>query len=361
MDDIDGAATFPTYPAEHRRGRRDGYSHVSVDWMVKHLRFANIQWWAETHRGNVSTAIEQAAMALALGKCSYAVVWRAMNMPKTSGYHAVHDERYATGDLAYSLPYGFTSGPIGFALTYNRYMQLYGAKREHMAALTLAARRGAQLNPHAHLAGIPLTFDDYMGARMIADPMSLLDCDIPVDGAGAIVLARAERATALPHDPAYIAGFGQARFANRTVETLSGPTGPEGFEICRVTAETIGTSLWRSAGFGPSDVDGAMLYDGFAPDVYFWLEGMGFCDEGEAFEFIQNGRIEIDGEFPINTFGGNLSEGRLHGIGHWIEATLQVQARAGERQIKGAHNIAVATGLLGSGSGAVLSRSPRTR
>jgi acetyl-CoA acetyltransferase len=101
-----------------------------------------------------------------------------------------------------------------------------------------------------------------------------------------------------------------------------------------------------------------MLYDGFSPDIYFWLEGLGFCAEGEAFEFVQDGRIEIGGEFPVNTFGGNLSEGRLHGIGHWIEAALQVQGRAGERQIPRAEHVAVATGMLNAGSGAIVSRSP---
>ncbi len=111
----------------------------------------------------------------------------------------------------------------------------------------------------------------------------------------------------------------------------------------------------------PEEVNAAMLYDGWAPDVYFWLEGLGFCGRGEAWQFIQDGRIDIDGgDFPINTFGGNLSEGRLHGMGgHWIEATLQIQGRAGQRQIRTAENILVATGLTFHGSGAMLSRNPR--
>jgi acetyl-CoA acetyltransferase len=137
----------------------------------------------------------------------------------------------------------------------------------------------------------------------------------------------------------------------------TGTLGPDLFDECRHTALTIGRSLWDTSGLLPGDMDGAMLYDGFAPDIYFWLEGLGFCKEGEAFDFIQDGRIELGGQLPVNTFGGNLSEGRLHGIGHWIEGALQIQGRAGERQIRDAENIVVATGLLGHGSGAVLSRS----
>jgi acetyl-CoA acetyltransferase len=124
------------------------------------------------------------------------------------------------------------------------------------------------------------------------------------------------------------------------------------------TAETIGHGIWRSSGLRPGEVDAAMLYDGYSPDIYFWLEGLGFCKAGEAFEFIQGGRIEIDGELPINTFGGNLGEGRLHGMGHWVEATLQIQGRAEQRQIAKARNIIVATGLIGHGSGAMLSKAP---
>jgi acetyl-CoA acetyltransferase len=119
------------------------------------------------------------------------------------------------------------------------------------------------------------------------------------------------------------------------------------------------------AGLTVADIDGAMLYDGFAPDIYWWLEGLGFCDRGEAFEWIQDGRIAIDGEFPINTFGGQVSEGRLHGIGHWVEGVRQIQGCAddqpgdGARQIPDVENILVATGMLGHGVGVILSTEPR--
>jgi acetyl-CoA acetyltransferase len=359
LGDIDGVATFPLYPGGNEVAR-DGHTHVSVRWMANSLGLGNLTWWAESEGGNISTAIEQAVMALAHGRCKYALVWRALHMPRQGSYQPEFgDAAQARGALAYSLPYGFSGAVMGFALAYMRYLKQYGARREHMAAVALASRRGANKNPHAIFRDRPLTRGEYMDSKVIADPLCLYDCDIPVDGAGAIVLARADQARDLPHPPAYVTGLGQAGYIGHRAPAGIGALGPDLFDECRHTAATIGRSLWETSGLRPEDIDGAMLYDGFAPDIYFWLEGLGFCKEGEAFAFVQDGRIERDGQLPLNTFGGNLSEGRLHGIGHWIEAALQVQGRAGERQIKDAENIVVATGMLNNGSGAVLSRSAR--
>jgi acetyl-CoA acetyltransferase len=228
-----------------------------------------------------------------------------------------------------------------------RYQKLYGAKREHLAAYALAARRGANRNPRALFFDRPLTMVEYMSCRMIADPLCLYDCDIPVDGAAAVVITSAEHAMDLKVPPAHVSGVGQAGW---------NPAAVTSYDDIVHTACSLGERLWFSSHLRPSDIDGAMLYDGFAPDIYFWLEGFGFCATGEAYDWIQNGRIDLGGELPINTFGGSLSEGRLHGMGHWVEAALQVQGRAGGRQIMNAGHVLVATGLLGHGSGAILSR-----
>ncbi|WP_198430742.1 thiolase C-terminal domain-containing protein [Rhodococcus rhodochrous] len=359
VDDIDGAATYPRLPQTGSTPRVDGMTHVSVDWMVRHLGARSVRWWAQPEYGNVSTAIESAVRALADGRCDYAVVWRALHLPKAGSYQTSHNRQEARGELAFTAPYGYSGAAGMFAMAYTRYQQLYGATREHMAALVLAQRRGALLNPHAHFKDTPLTLDEYMAARTIAEPLCLFDCDIPVDGAGAIVLARADRAADAPNPGAWVTGLGQSGIGQPGTFALGAAPSADLYERCRMTARTIGDSLWETSGLKPEDIGGAMLYDGFAPDVYIWLEELGFCKEGEAFEFIQGGRVEIHGELPINTFGGSLSEGRLHGIGHWIEATLQVQGRAGARQISNAENVVVATGLLNHGSGAVLSRSSR--
>ena len=162
---------------------------------------------------------------------------------------------------------------------------------------------------------------------MIAYPFCLYDCDIPVQGAVAIVLTTAERARDLKPRPAYIAGYGQ-----RLAFEVAGRIGSlsnymeGGSSSARLT--------WERSGFTPKDVDVAQIYDGFSASVIYGLESYGFCQEGEALDFIQDGRMELDGELPLNTFGGSLSTGRIHGLWHIIEGALQASGRAGERQVK---------------------------
>jgi acetyl-CoA acetyltransferase len=365
LGDIDGLSTFPE-SAGPGVGPEPGVSAAPVSWMVEGLGIEQVDWWANGG-GNISTAIGYAIHALATHSCNYVLVWRAMHQPRSGAFgsgssrapsapEAPKPVPRVSGDAAYAQPYGITDAPIFMAPNYMRYMRLSGAKREHMAAYAVTMRANAHKNPQAIFRDVPLTFDDYMNARMIADPLCLFDCDMPVDGAGAIVLARAELAKDLKQPPAYLTAFGSGGWDWRTRP-------PE--EFSDSTAGNLGRTLWASTHLRPSDMDGAMFYDGFSPDIYWWLEGLQFCERGTAFEFIQDGRIAIDGELPINTFGGQVSEGRLHGIGHWIEATRQIQGRAdnepgdGARQIPDAENILVATGMMMSGCGAILSKEPR--
>jgi acetyl-CoA acetyltransferase len=346
--DIDGIVTYPELPSTGHAPPADGFDVVTTAWMIRNLGLTTLNYWGESGAGNISTAIGSAIQAVASGACSYVLAFRALHLPRDGSYTQFRGE-VATGSAAYSAPYGLSHWPLAFALNYMRYQKLYGAKREHLAAYALAARRGANKNPYAFFHDTPMTMDDYMSCRMVADPLCLYDCDIPVDGAAAVIITSAERARDLKVPPAYVTGLGQAAWS---------PFAPAQYDDLQNTAATLGKQIWESSGLRPSDVSGAMLYDGFTPDIYFWLEGFGFCGRGEAYEWIQNGRIEQDGELPINTFGGNVSEGRLHGMGHWVEATLQVQGRAAERQIPDARHVVVATGILGHGSGALLSSEP---
>lgn len=349
LRDVDGLTTYPELPAAGHGAARDGVDVVTTGWMIRNLGISHLNYWGQAGAGNISTAIGEAIHAVVTGCCETVVIFRALSNPRGGSYSQFVGNQ-ASGAAALTAPYGAVHAPLVFALNYYmRYQRLFGARREHLAAYALAARRGANLNPGAVFSDVPLTFDDYMSCRMISDPLCLYDCDMPVDGALAIVVSSAARARSLPNPPAYIIGYGQASWAPQAapIEQLYHRT------------RTLGAQLWESSGLTPRDVDAAMLYDGFAPDIYFWLEGMGFCERGTAYEWIQDGRIEMDGELPINTFGGNLSEGRLHGIGHWLEGALQVQGRAAGRQVRDAEHVIVATGLLGRGSGVVLSREPR--
>ena len=364
LKDIDGISNWPATDGQGV-GPVDGWTNAKLQWMVEGLGIEQVNWWGNGGGGNISAAVGHSILAIAAGLCDYVLVYRAMWQPRSGrgsgtrraggGAAEPRPAPRVSNEAAYSDPFGI-GVPSGFASSYMRYMKLYGAKRHHMAAYALAARRGANNNPNALFKDQPMSYEDYMECRMVADPLCLYDCDIHVDGAAAMVLARADKAKDLKQKPAYVTAYGTAGWDWRVRP-------PE--EWMYASSGNMGRTLWAGTDLKPSDIQGAQLYDGYSPDIYWWLESMGFCERGEAFEFIQNGMIERTGGFPVNTFGGNVSEGRLHGMGHWVEAVKQVQGRAdnlpgdGARQIANVENHMVCTGMLGHGVGVILSTEPR--
>lgn len=346
--DIDGLATYPDAPYRGA-GNVDGVDVVTATYIIRHLEPApSIKWYVMTEQGGIPTAVIEAVNALIAGACNYAVVWRAMHQPQGT-YGAVR-EALARGESQFTVPYGFAAAFQSHALTYRRYLDRYGAKREHLGALVVSQRKNANKNENAHFYSTPMTLEDYANARMIADPLCLFDCDIPVEGAAAIVLTTADRARNLPNPPAYVAGYGQ-----NTIRRPSMIVYP--LEDYYENGSNLASKIWERSGLSPSDVDVAELYDGFAPSAMYWLEAAGFCGRGEGFEFIQDGRIELGGELPVNTHGGSLSEGRMHGMGHIVEAVRQVTGRAGTRQVEDAGVALVTEGSpMQKGSGLLFTR-----
>ncbi|MSQ26887.1 MAG: hypothetical protein EXR51_01945 [Dehalococcoidia bacterium] len=350
LTDIDGLAAFPEAPYRGA-GSTDGIDLVSVEYLLRHLKAApEIQWYAEIEMGMVLSAVAEAANALIAGACTHALVWRALHQP--GGAYGAVRTRYAAGETQFLTPFGFGSSFQPHAFAYQRYLSLHGAEREAMATLVVSQRANANRNPRAHFRDQPMTRDDYLNARMIADPLCLFDCDIPVEGAVAVVLTTAERARDLPNPPAYLRAYGQntVRRPNLMPYTMAD---------YMESGASIAGKLWERSGLRPEDVDVAELYDGFSPSVYYWLESSGFCGRGEAWQFVQDGRIELGGKLPVNTHGGALSEGRLHGMGHLAEAVLQVTGRAAGRQVE---DCRVALATAGSpmlrGSGVLLTSEP---
>jgi acetyl-CoA acetyltransferase len=346
---IDGLATYPEAPFLGA-GNRDGVDIVSVSWIINHLPLApEVRWYAQIETGMIAAPVIEGAHALMAGACDYVLIWRAMHQPRS--YGAFGSAR-AAGDAQFLAPWGCISVIQSHALAWRRYMHQYGATREHLCTLAVNSRRNANLNPRAFFYAKPMSREDYFAARPIAEPFCLFDCDVPVEGCVALVMTSAERARDLRHPPAYLAGHG--------LNTVSRPPllfyTLDDYIAC---GQSLAGKLWSSAGLGPADMDAAELYDGFAPSALYWLEAAGFCKRGEAYEFIQDGRIALEGEMPVNTFGGSLSEGRLHGMGHIAEAVFQVTGRAGRRQVPDA---AAACAIDGSpmlrGSGIVVTRDP---
>src|SRR5688572_23517727 len=326
LEDIDGLSTYPELPATGHT-EVDGISIVSVNCMMAMLKLPNLTWHIQVGSVNIGGAVQQAVNALLAGVCKYAVVWRAMHNPK--GTYQNLPGQFAAGATQFTGPYGFGGPGQGMAVAYTRYLEKNNQTRDKMVTLAITQRNHGLKNPHSYFK-VPLTREDYFDSRMVAYPFCLYDCDIPVQGAVAIVLTTAERARDLKPKPAYLAGYGERlhfEVAGRIGSLASYMEG--GASSAKLT--------WERSGFSPKDVDVAQIYDGFSASVLYGLESYGFCKEGEALDFIQNGRMELDGELPLNTFGGSLSTGRIHGLWHIIEGVLQASGRAGERQVKDAN------------------------
>lgn len=319
---IDGLSTFPLLPASTAHPNVDGQDIVTTGYIAQHLGIRP-RWYNNYQGGGqIGSSVIMAVNAIATGAADYVLVHRALHNPP-GRYHAFKSN-LAPGPRQWTAPYGH-SGPAMVALPYQQYMQRYGATREEMATLVVNSRRNVANNPLAYWYQKPIERDDYLNARWVAEPMSVLDCDIPVDGAAAFVLTSAERARDLPHKPVYIAGYVQSQgFRPSEFMTL---------DRIMEAGQYAGQELWKNTGLGPSDIDCPQIYDGFSPLTYWWLECLGFCPVGEAHRFVQDGRIDVKGKFPLLSGGGNLGNGRIHGIPHIRECYLQLAGRAGDRQL----------------------------
>jgi acetyl-CoA acetyltransferase len=233
-------------------------------------------------------------------------------------------------------PFGGGPGPLGFALLARRHFHEYGTTREQLAQIALTARRHAQRNPDA-VYREPLTLADYLSARMIADPLCLYDCDAHCDGSTAIVLSHAGAAADAPSPVVRIEALGMAP-----------PLRSEYAQhVDLQPGRRAAAQMWSRTDLRPADVDVAGLYDGFSILTMLWLEALGFCGLGESGPFVEGGeRIALGGELPLNPNGGQLSGGRLHGMGFVHEMCLQLQGAAGERQVPSARLAVVAVGAL---------------
>ncbi len=332
--DIDGLATYPLAPYPGAM-QADGVDTVGVATLQRLLALERVTWWCEVAAGMIPSALREATLAVLAGACRYALVWRAMRYPGHT--YGRRDIPEATGDNAFILPYGCTNAVHWHALKAQRYLHEYGVGHAALTDLVVTSRANANCNEHAIFADRTLTAEDYLAGRIIADPLNLYDCDVPVNGAVAVVITRADRATDLRNPPAYIGAVAQ--------QASLEPIGlNHALSDHMAMGHPLANELWQGCGLGPADMSAAQLYDGFSPSVWYWLEAGGFCAPGEAPAFATAGRIGRTGDLPVNTFGGSLSQGRLHGMGHIAEAALQVMGRAGARQVDHADAVCVFDG-----------------
>jgi acetyl-CoA acetyltransferase len=238
--------------------------------------------------------------------------------------------------MAWQLPFGAASPANWIALYASHYMARFGVDREFLGWIAINARRHAAKNPAA-IYTKPLDMDGYLSARMISTPFGLYDCDVPCDGAIAIVISAIETAADLRQTPIRIEAVGtqiteRQSWDQGTITHQPNVFGPS-------------AHLWSRTELRPADVDVAELYDGFTFNVVSWLEGLNFCKMGEAAAFVAGGtRLMAGGELPLNTHGGHLSAGRTNGYGNIVEAVLQLRGSASDRQIPDAKVAVVSLG-----------------
>jgi acetyl-CoA acetyltransferase len=246
-----------------------------------------------------------------------------------------------SGDGQYWLPYLHVTAPQQFAMFARSYMSRFGVTAEDLGAVAVAQREYAISNPKAMMRQ-PLTIEQYMDSRWIAEPLRLYDCCLETDAAVALVVTSTARARDLRHPPvtisATVTGGGNQLTSNHHAD------------LTDTSVAAMAKDLYESAQITPADVDVAELYDAFSPLVLLQLEQYGFCQSGEAAAFVRDGQTRRGGSTPTNTHGGHLSEGYVHGLNHVVEAVEQLRHSAGARQVPGAE-VAISTAQPGINSG----------
>jgi len=351
-DDIDGIATYP--------GMMDvppGFSGAGVTEIQEALRL-NLDWYngGIENPGQLGSVVTACA-AVAAGYARHVLCFRSVvegsaqggqgRASVTMGGGGGGGSSVRVGGFAsWMLPYGAPSAANWIALNAQRHFHEYGTTREQLAQIALTCRANAARNPNA-IYRDPMTLDDYLSVRMITTPFCLYDCDVPCDGATAMIVSASDTVADLRKPPIVVQATGTAIHGRNSWDQWE--------DLTTMALRDAGAALWKRTDLTPADVDVAEVYDGFSFIALAWIEALGFCGKGEGGPFIEGGqRISRDGQIPINTHGGQLSGGRLHGFGFLHEACAQLWGEAGERQLPRQPEVAVAAAGGGNLAGCLL-------
>ena len=333
-----------------------GFRGPTAEDFASNLGLRDLRYSIQIRMGGASAtaSLQSAAMAVASGVANAVLCitgWKAYSEEKISKGTVLKEKEFPMMVVMrnFEFPYGNYVPAQWYAQMARRHMYEYGTTSRQFGEVAVAMRKHAILNPKAMMKK-PITIEDHQNSRMVTDPFRLLDCCLESDGVAAVVVTSAERARDLKHRPVYIMGVAEGHpdspnyIAGRPVLTELGlkKAAPKAFAM---------------AGITPKDIDVAEIYDCFTYIVIAQLEDAGFCNKGEGGPFVENGRIELGGELPVNTHGGLLSQAHVLGMNHTVEAVRQLRGDAGLAQVKNAE-IALVTGYgdLGDGSLAILRR-----
>jgi acetyl-CoA C-acetyltransferase len=289
-----------------------------VDYMGLKVRHVDS---TDTGGSSYLVHVAHAAQAIALGKCSVALITLA-GRPRSEGSSGTQPRNYgaAAPDAGYEFPYGMATAN-GYGMVAMRHMHEFGTTSEQLAWIKVAASHHAQYNEHAMLREV-VTVQDVLDSPLIADPLHRLDCCVVTDGGGALIVARPEIAEQLKRPLVKILGAGEA------------PKGQNGGKLDLTTsgAAWSGPAAFAEAGVKPSDIQYASIYDSFTITVLMQLEDLGFCKKGEGGKFVADGNlISGTGKLPFNTDGGGLCNNHpanRGGMTKVIEAVRQLRGEA---------------------------------
>ncbi|PLW81603.1 hypothetical protein CWI75_15115 [Kineobactrum sediminis] len=278
--------------------------------------------------GTTFSVLHHAASAIMTGMADTIVIAMADSLRSGLSREQAMMVQSSTGHPQFEQPYGLTV-PAYYALVAQAHMAQYGTTAEHFAQVAVACRAHAARNPAAQMR-TPITVEDVLASRPIADPLHLLDCSLVSDGGAAIVMTSAERARDFPHTPVYVLGVGEGHSHEHISQAHS---------LTTSAAVEAGERAYAMAGLGPADMAFAQLYDCFTPTVLVELEDLGFCQKGEGGAFITEAGIGPGGALPVNTHGGLLSHSHPGNPGSMFaltESVWQLRHTAGERQVPNA-------------------------
>lgn len=338
LREVDGVVTFSLCD-----------DSVSGEAVATVLALPELRFVMDFNQGGQSPCfmVQQAAMAVAQGYAENVLVFRALNGRSGSRVGSTPLPGVAA---QYRYPIGYSAYLMYIAMWARRFLHETGGSERDLAAVAMAQRAYAQANERAILRR-PLDLDGYLTSPVVAEPFRVADCTSEVDGACAVLVTTLERARDLHHPPAVVASAAYRAGPRPGLDV--GDQIMHG-DYSRNFTHRLRDELFGRAGVTPADVDFAEIYDCFTSVVLMGLEGLGFCGRGEAGAFVREGNTALDGSLPVNTHGGLLAEGYLHGMNTVAEAVLQIQGRGGDRQVP-RHEVGVVTsGALTDGSALVL-------
>ncbi len=325
---IDGVSTYPGKTPNYL-----GNSPIGSDDLIDALGIRPTwhQGGAEltSQLGAVVAAVGAIRMGLARHIICFRTLYEAAALARPDEYPS-HRRAKVSGSSQWTAPFHAASAANWIAQYAMRHVKRYGLTREQLGQISLTAYANAMRNPRA-LVRKPLTMEDYLSSRMISTPFCLYDCDRFTDASTVLIVSAGDALDEISATPIRIAA------SAGVVERHSWD------QAEWVAAYPTGQDLWTRTDYSVDDVDTAQLYDGFSFNAITWLEGLGFCEVGEGGRFIEGGqRIALDGQLPLNTAGGQIGAGRLHGFGFAHEAVVQLRGAGGDRQIAGDPRVAVA-------------------